>query len=372
MYLNSVMSQQLLLCLSVLLVSFYVASPKKVSPNEILKKSKLDDVDKKTRGGFGISEDCFETNVCPEGTVKQTATTPCGQELAVCLKCAVDRLGLGPCDPVCSQVQTVKDINGCPAEICVRKPCPVLPPKSSSLFEDLEVTHDECGCLIYNTSVNKNPCQHGATFTDYKCDCVLGYSGKDCQVDETQLDECLSNPCQNGGNCVDKIGGYFCKCKLAFKGSNCEDVAHPDLLGGMASRGSSQYVIVTSRKTWLKAREHCRALGGDLAAVETEEEWRHVYDQVKAVDGDEYHWLGGRIAGDGVWRWVTGNKISLKHKAWFTTHPIFPYSHPCLILGHPNYPGYYGADGHTITNVWYSLPCGKTHNFYSERFICEV
>jgi hypothetical protein len=30
MYLNSVMSQQLLLCLSVLLVSFYVASPKKV------------------------------------------------------------------------------------------------------------------------------------------------------------------------------------------------------------------------------------------------------------------------------------------------------------------------------------------------------
>lgn len=40
------------------------------------------------------------------------------------------------------------------------------------------------------------------------------------------MDECLSNPCQNGGTCIDKDNGYMCSCSLGYLGSHCEiDVA---------------------------------------------------------------------------------------------------------------------------------------------------
>ena len=38
----------------------------------------------------------------------------------------------------------------------------------------------------------------------------------------TDIDECLSNPCQNGGTCYDKIGKYVCRCMKGFEGVNCE------------------------------------------------------------------------------------------------------------------------------------------------------
>jgi len=36
------------------------------------------------------------------------------------------------------------------------------------------------------------------------------------------LNECLSNPCQNGGQCRDQVGTYKCQCAPGFLGRNCE------------------------------------------------------------------------------------------------------------------------------------------------------
>lgn len=40
------------------------------------------------------------------------------------------------------------------------------------------------------------------------CRCQAGYTGSYCQE---QVDECSPNPCQNGATCTDYLGGYSCE-----------------------------------------------------------------------------------------------------------------------------------------------------------------
>ena len=39
----------------------------------------------------------------------------------------------------------------------------------------------------------------------------------------TELNYCLPNPCQNGGNCTDGVKSYNCSCVKGFNGKNCEN-----------------------------------------------------------------------------------------------------------------------------------------------------
>lgn len=41
------------------------------------------------------------------------------------------------------------------------------------------------------------------------CYCPAGFSGQFC---ETDVDECASQPCYNGGKCNDLPQGYACEC----------------------------------------------------------------------------------------------------------------------------------------------------------------
>lgn len=38
----------------------------------------------------------------------------------------------------------------------------------------------------------------------------------------SEILECSSNPCQNGGTCEDKVNKYSCNCPLPYIGVNCE------------------------------------------------------------------------------------------------------------------------------------------------------
>jgi len=42
------------------------------------------------------------------------------------------------------------------------------------------------------------------------------------RVWRVEMDECASDPCQNGGTCVDLINGYQCRCTDQFTGVNCD------------------------------------------------------------------------------------------------------------------------------------------------------
>lgn len=37
------------------------------------------------------------------------------------------------------------------------------------------------------------------------------------------VDECVSQPCQNNGSCIDLINGYQCNCTNMFNGMTCTD-----------------------------------------------------------------------------------------------------------------------------------------------------
>lgn len=109
------------------------------------------------------------------------------------------------------------------------------------IFSSLESTHIHkltlgiiwqiCGVacivlkLIYNTNNNKltilpsvyiwfiakiNVCFYYFYYT--------GFAGELCNF---EYNECESNPCLNGGQCSDHIGGFSCKCTRGYTGKRC-------------------------------------------------------------------------------------------------------------------------------------------------------
>jgi len=53
-----------------------------------------------------------------------------------------------------------------------------------------------------------------------KCDCPKGTSGERCEIN---YDDCQNHQCyHDGGDCVDGIDGYTCKCRKGWMGDFCE------------------------------------------------------------------------------------------------------------------------------------------------------
>jgi len=73
-----------------------------------------------------------------------------------------------------------------------------------------------------NDCVN-NPCQYGGTCIDglltYTCNCPTGASGHDCA---TVYDSCTSSPCQNGASCIVNPLNFTCTCPNGYRGNLCQ------------------------------------------------------------------------------------------------------------------------------------------------------
>uniref|UniRef100_A0A671XF34 Cubilin n=1 Tax=Sparus aurata TaxID=8175 RepID=A0A671XF34_SPAAU len=78
------------------------------------------------------------------------------------------------------------------------------------------------GCTqTSNICETNNPCVNGqCTVTPgYICNCNSGWEGANC---DQNINECSSNPCQNGGTCTDGINGFTCVCTAQWTGPFCQ------------------------------------------------------------------------------------------------------------------------------------------------------
>ncbi|MGH0129162.1 UNVERIFIED_CONTAM: hypothetical protein FKN15_038850 [Acipenser sinensis] len=68
-----------------------------------------------------------------------------------------------------------------------------------------------------------DPCSNGGSCVEtsfgYECQCTPGWSGPSCM---TNANECDGNPCVNANSCRNLIGGYFCECMPGWNGQNCD------------------------------------------------------------------------------------------------------------------------------------------------------
>uniref|UniRef100_A0A7E4VPA2 Neurogenic locus Notch protein n=1 Tax=Panagrellus redivivus TaxID=6233 RepID=A0A7E4VPA2_PANRE len=94
-----------------------------------------------------------------------------------------------------------------------------------------------CG-IPYRGNCIINACQNGGFCNRYfntvsgrffTCTCAPGFTGELCQQ---KVDECTyedpetglsTTHCDNGGVCIDAIGGYKCRCKPGYTGPDCRD-----------------------------------------------------------------------------------------------------------------------------------------------------
>ncbi|XP_035668225.1 von Willebrand factor D and EGF domain-containing protein-like [Branchiostoma floridae] len=103
-------------------------------------------------------------------------------------------------------------------------------PPVTSFPLDVTVT-DECGQATTSTftfTLHQCPCQNNGNCVidpdmprgqgHYNCECP-GYTGALC---EEEVDECASNPCENGATCSDEVDGFTCTCDELHTGAVCD------------------------------------------------------------------------------------------------------------------------------------------------------
>ncbi|KAM9842180.1 delta-like protein 4 [Aulostomus maculatus] len=75
-----------------------------------------------------------------------------------------------------------------------------------------------------NYCTHHKPCANGATCMNtgqgsYTCTCLPGFTGVNC---DSEVRECDSEPCRNGGYCLESENGFRCECLPGFEGTHCD------------------------------------------------------------------------------------------------------------------------------------------------------
>lgn len=95
----------------------------------------------------------------------------------------------------------------CEWDICVNRfACTSSPINQARRVECISMWH----LALFVTSRLEQP-------GGYYCTCEPGWTGPECSID---VDECSSDPCRNGGICIDQQNNYYCQCLPGYTGNH--------------------------------------------------------------------------------------------------------------------------------------------------------
>lgn len=110
------------------------------------------------------------------------------------------------------EVQSNVTISKITSDPCTLKPCQ----NGATCNKNIHITQD-IAVLESSRLIFVSP-QYAEVFN---CSCPAGFTGNRCEYD---IDECLENPCINGGSCFNNPGGFLCHCSEGFSGLHCSVV----------------------------------------------------------------------------------------------------------------------------------------------------
>ncbi|KAI5624969.1 protocadherin Fat 4-like, partial [Silurus asotus] len=110
------------------------------------------------------------------------------------------------------EVQSNVTITQITSDPCSLKPCQ----NGATCNKHIHITQD-LAVLESSRLIIVSP-QYAEVFN---CSCPAGFTGTRCEHD---IDECLENPCENGGSCFNNPGGFLCHCSEGFSGLHCSIV----------------------------------------------------------------------------------------------------------------------------------------------------
>ncbi|XP_025009279.2 sushi, nidogen and EGF-like domain-containing protein 1 isoform X4 [Gallus gallus] len=158
-----------------------------------------------------IEESPCETKVCQNGGTCQVANGT-----AVCT-CQPGYAG-GDCETEVNECESSPCLNGghC-VDLVDNYTCVCLEPFVGQRCETDPSSCEDRSCR------NRQTCNYIRPGR-YICTCSPGYYGNNCQYGGPRVPSaCLSNPCQNGGSCLELEQGYACDCPEGYAGQDCRD-----------------------------------------------------------------------------------------------------------------------------------------------------
>lgn len=143
-------------------------------------------------------------------------------------------------------------------------------------------------------------------------------------------------------------------------GSTSEDAGDTAEAGDESASAEHRYEVVAQRMTWAQADAYCKAQGGYLATVGSQEEYDQII-QLADQSGRKVLFLGGQRGSDGNFQWTNGEDFS--YTAWMSGEPNNDGGNEnCLVM--------FLVDGQW---VWSDVP-DDLSSYYGEStvgFVCE-
>ncbi|XP_065811975.1 neurocan core protein isoform X2 [Labrus bergylta] len=166
---------------------------------------------------------------------------------------------------------------------------------------------------------------------------------------DNDIDDCQSNPCQNGGTCIDEINSFVCLCLPSFRGATCERETKGCEHTWRKFHGHC-YRHFSRRHTWEDAEKDCREHSGHLASIHSIAEQNFI----RGLSHDNT-WIGlnDRTVEDDF-QWT--DKMDLRYENWRENQPdnFFAGGEDCVVMiAHEN-------------GKWNDVPCN-----YNLPYVCK-